>query len=59
MKGLDSPAAVDVDGKERVYIGDVAGQRLVRTNAEGGRLYVACANDGGFSKHLMLMFQPF
>jgi hypothetical protein len=26
---------------------------------EGGRLYVACANDGGFSKHLMLMFQPF
>lgn len=24
-----------------------------------GRVYVACENDGGFSRHLMLMFQPF
>ncbi len=24
-----------------------------------GRVYVACAHDGGFSQHLVLMFQPF
>ncbi|MDE3245865.1 MAG: hypothetical protein KGN80_07225, partial [Acidobacteriota bacterium] len=38
VKGLDSPAAVDVDGKGRVYIADVDGQRIVRTDAEGGHL---------------------
>ncbi|MBZ5524055.1 MAG: hypothetical protein LAP21_17610 [Acidobacteriia bacterium] len=40
VKDLGAPSAVDTDAQGRIYIGDVNGQRIVRTNSQGRNVEV-------------------